>query len=54
MGKKYSFRLRGPNCYLRYISDKSINFTTNIEKAKVFERDPEKMDIIDKLNAREY
>ena len=54
MGKKYTIRLRGTNCYLRNTSDKSINFTTDIKKAKVFERVPEKMDIIDKLNAREY
>ena len=54
MGKKYTIRLRGTNCYLRNTSDKSINFTTDISKAKIFERNPEKMDIIDKLNAREY
>lgn len=54
MGNKYTIRLRGTNCYLRNTSDKSINFTTDISKAKIFERNPEKMDIIDKLNAREY
>lgn len=54
MGNKYTIRLRGTNCYLRNTSDKSINFTTDIKKAKVFERLPEKMDIIDKLNNREY
>jgi hypothetical protein len=54
MGKKYTIKLRGTNCYLRNTSDKGINFTTDIRKAKIFERVPEKMDIIDKLNAREY
>ena len=54
MGKKYTIKLRGTNCYLRNTSDKGINFTTDIRKAKIFERIPEKMDIIDKLNAREY
>jgi hypothetical protein len=54
MSKRYIIKLRGTNCYLRNTSDKGINFTTDISKAKVFERIPEKMDIIDKLNAREY
>ena len=54
MGKKYMIKLKGTNCYLRNTNDKAINFTTDINKAKVFERDPEKLDIIDKLNAREY
>ena len=54
MGKKYAIKLRGTNCYLRNTSDNAINFTTDIKKAKVFERVPERMDIIDKLNAREY
>lgn len=54
MKGKYTIKLRGTNCYLKNTSDKGINFTTDIKKAKVFERVPEKMDIIDKLNAREY
>ena len=54
LGKKYMIKLKGTNCYLRNTNDKAINFTTDINKAKVFERDPEKLDIIDKLNAREY
>lgn len=54
MDNKYVIKLRGTNCYLRTIKDKSVNFTTDINKAKVFERNPEKMDIIDKLNAREF
>lgn len=52
--KKYLIRLRGTKCYLRSTSEKGINFTTDINKAKVFDREPNKMDIIDKLNAREY
>lgn len=52
--KKYLIRLRGTKCYLRSTSEKGINFTTDISKAKVFDREPNKMDIIDKLNAREY
>jgi hypothetical protein len=54
MGKKYTIKLRGTNCYLRNISENAINFTTDVKKAKVFERVPERMDIIDKLNAREF
>ena len=54
MGKKYTIKLRGTNCYLRNTINNAINFTTDVKKAKVFERIPEKMDIIDKLNAREY
>ena len=54
MSKRYIIKLRGTNCYLRNTSDKGINFTTDICKAKIFERVPEKMDIIDKLNAREF
>lgn len=54
MSTKYAIRLRGTNCYLRNVSEKKINFTTDISKAKVFERDPERKDIIEKLNAREY
>jgi hypothetical protein len=52
--KKYLIRLRGTKCYLRSTSEKGINFTTDINKALVFDREPNKMDIIDKLNAREY
>lgn len=52
--KKYLIRLRGTKCYLRSTSEKGINFTTDINKALVFNREPNKMDIIDKLNAREY
>lgn len=52
--KKYLIRLRGTKCYLRSTSEKGINFTTDINKAKVFDREPNKMDIIDKLNAREF
>lgn len=52
--KKYLIRLRGTKCYLRSTSAKGINFTTDINKALVFDREPNKMDIIDKLNAREY
>ena len=36
MGTKYLIKLKGTNCYLRNTSDKSINFTTDIKKAKVF------------------
>ena len=39
---------------MRSTSEKGINFTTDINKALVFDREPNKMDIIDKLNAREY
>lgn len=54
MKRKYVIKLKGTKCYLRNTSDKDVNFTTDISKAKVFERDPEKMDIIDKLKAREF
>lgn len=54
MNKKYTIRLKGTRCYLKSTSEKGINFTTDISKAKVFERVEGKMDIIDKLNAREY
>ena len=54
MNKKYAIRLKGTRCYLKSTSEKGINFTTDISKAKVFERVEGKMDIIDKLNAREY
>ena len=53
MGKKYMIKLKGTNCYLRSTSGKS-HFTTDIKKAKVFEEDYKKLDLIDKLNAREY
>ena len=54
MGKKYIIKLKGTNCYLRNTGEKAINFTTDIKKAKVFEEDYKKPDLIDKLNAREY
>lgn len=54
MGRKYMIKLKGTNCYLRNTGDKAINFTTDIKKAKVFEEDYKKYDLIDKLNAREY
>ena len=54
MGKKYIIKLKGTNCYLRNTGEKAINFTTDIKKAKVFEEDYKKLDLIDKLNAREY
>lgn len=54
MKKRYMIKLKGTNCYLKSVGENKINFTTDASKAKVFERDPEKMDIIDKLNAREY
>lgn len=54
MGKKYMIKLKGTNCYLRNTGEKAINFTTDIKKAKVFEEDYKKLDLIDKLNAREY
>ena len=53
MGKKYIIKLKGTNCYLRSTSGKS-HFTTDIKKAKVFEEDYKKLDLIDKLNASEY
>ena len=39
MGRKYTIKLKGTNCYLRNTRDKSANFTTDIKKAKVFEED---------------
>ena len=54
MGKKYMIKLKGTNCYLRSTGEKAINFTTDIKKAKVFEEDFKKLDLIDKLNTREY
>ena len=54
MDNKYVIKLRGTECYLRTTKENAINFTTDISKAKVFERIPQKMDIIDKLNAREF
>lgn len=53
MGRKYMIKLKGTNCYLRSTSGKS-HFTTDIKKAKVFEEDYKKPDIIDKLNSGEY
>ena len=46
-------KLKGTNCYLRSTSGKS-HFTTDIKKAKVFEEDYTKPDLIDKLNNGEY
>lgn len=54
MGRKYMIKLKGTNCYLRNTGDKAINFTTDIKKAKIFEEDYKKPDLIDKLNASEY
>ena len=54
MGKKYMIKLKGTNCYLRNTGEKAINFTTDIKKAKVFETDYRKPDLIDKLNCGEY
>lgn len=54
MGKKYMIKLKGTNCYLRSTGEKAINFTTDIKKAKVFETDYRKPDLIDKLNRGEY
>lgn len=54
MGKKYMIKLKGTNCYLRSTGEKAINFTTDIKKAKVFEVDYRKPDLIDKLNRGEY
>ena len=54
MGKKYMIKLKGTSCYLRNTGDKAINFTTDIKKAKVFEEDYTKPDLIDKLNRGEY
>ena len=53
MGKKYMIKLKGTNCYLRSTSGKS-HFTTDIKKAKVFEEDYKKPDLIDTLNNGEY
>ena len=53
MGKQYMIKLKGTNCYLRSTSGKS-HFTTDIKKAKVFEEDYTKPDLIDKLNRGEY
>ena len=54
MGKKYMIKLKGTNCYLRSTGEKAINFTTDIKKAKAFEEDYRKPDLIDKLNRGEY
>lgn len=48
-GEKYTIKLKGTKCYLKNTGLKSINFTTDIEKAKVFEYNG-KADLIDKLN----
>lgn len=49
MGEKYLIKLKGTNCYLKNTGAKSINFTTDIKKAKVFEYNG-RADLIDKLN----
>lgn len=54
MGRKYMIKLKGTNCYLRNTKEKSANFTTDIKKAKVFEEDDTKPDLIDKLKSSEY
>ena len=54
MGTKYVIKLKGTDCYLKNTGEKAINFTRDINKAKVFERHFDKKDIIDKLNAGEY
>lgn len=54
MGRKYMIKLKGTNCYLRNTREKSANFTTDIKKAKVFEEDYAKPDLIDKLKSSEY
>ena len=54
MGRKYMIKLKGTNCYLRNTREKSANFTTDIKKAKVFEEDDTKIDLIDKLKSNEY
>lgn len=54
MKLKYRIKLKGTNCYLKNTGAKSVNFTTDINKAKVFETEYGKSDIIDKLNYGEY
>ena len=54
MGRKYMVKLKGTDCYLRNTGEKSINFTTDIKKAKVFEGDYRKPDFLDKMASREY
>lgn len=51
--KRYVVKLKGTNCYLKNMGEKSINFTTNSNNAKVFE-DNKKLDFIDKLKNGEY
>lgn len=51
---KYIIKLKGTDCYLKSTGEKAINFTTDISKAKVFERILDKPDIIDKLMSNEY
>jgi hypothetical protein len=50
----YLIKLKGTNCYLKSTSANTINFTTDIKKAKVFTECYQKMDLIDKLNAGQY
>lgn len=54
MKLKYRIKLKGTNCYLKNTSMKSANFTTDVNKAKVFEKEYGKPDIIDKLNFGDY
>ena len=37
MKRKYTIKLMGTNCYLKSTGQNVINFTTDINKAKVFE-----------------
>ena len=54
MKLKYRIKLKGTNCYLKNTGTKSANFTTDVNKAKVFEKEYCKPDIIDKLNFGDY
>lgn len=54
MERKYVIKLKGTNCYLKNIGDKSVNFTTDRNKAKAFVNDYKKKDLIDKLVLQEY
>lgn len=49
MERKYVIKLKGTNCYLKNTGEKSVNFTTDRNKAKVFVDDYKKKDLIDKL-----
>ena len=39
MKLKYRIKLKGTNCYLKNTGAKSVNFTTDVNKAKVFEKE---------------